>query len=147
MRQDHKMTLLGLCLVVCVLALPTGALAKPKKTVLNGCTLEQLNSRFGNSCISQAEDDALKGHSYYHTPICNGDDMQCCTKDNKTGQVLNCRKPPFSRAMPGRQGPSSSGSVLSRGVEGAETSGEETPPPSWMTESWLKEHEGEKLSQ
>ena len=140
MRQDHKMTLLGLCMVVCVLVLPSGALAKPKKIVLNGCTMEQVQSNFGKSCIDQASTDLLEGHSYYHTIICNGNEMQCCTKDTKTGAILTCRKPPFSRVMPGGQGPSSSGSVLSRGVEGAETSSEETPPPSWMTDAWLKEN-------
>jgi hypothetical protein len=36
--------------------------------------------------------------------------------------------------------------VLRRGVEGEEEVGEETPIPSWLMESWLKEHEGEELS-
>ena len=69
--------------------------------------------------------------------------MQCCARESGTNRVLPCRKPANpTRAMPNLQGFQEFGSVLGRGVEGGEV-GEGTPPPSWMSETWLK-HLGER---
>lgn len=130
--------------------LPADVSAKPKPSVF-GCTTEDLNTGFGSSCVSQAEQDIMQGHSYIHVMVCEGGQHKCCTVSQSSGAVLNCRRPAGSAAMrqplqqltPMTPRP---GSIQSRGVESAEDVGEETPVPSWLTESWLKEHEGEKPS-
>ncbi len=123
-------------------AFPSASFAKPKK-IYHGCTLDQLHSRLGQSCDTQATDDLVKGHGYVHQMFCDGEEMSCCTVENGTGRILTCRKAPLSMVNPNVQNPRASGSVLSRGTERDE-SGEDSPPPSWLTESWLQEHAGDK---
>ncbi|MDR4496186.1 MAG: hypothetical protein AB7P17_11255 [Nitrospirales bacterium] len=72
--------------------------------------------------------------------------MKCCTISNSTNQVQTCRRPAGSAALSGGLKKFNQAPVLKRGVESEEEVGEETPIPSWLTESWLKEHEGENLS-
>lgn len=142
--QPHSVPCIAIVLLAVALISPGEATAKPKIIVLNGCTVEQLQSRLGKSCASQADQDLIKGHGYRHELVCNGDEMQCCTKDNGTNRIINCRRSAnTSRVMPHMHGLQQFGTVQSRGVDGEEM-GEETPPPSWLTEAWLKEHGGEK---
>lgn len=145
MRLTHTMAVVALGITIWVFALPLNAQAKPKAKVF-GCTTADLNTNFGSSCVSQAEQDIIRGHSYTHVLVCEGGQMKCCTTSNSTQQVLNCRRPAGSAAISGGLKSLSQTPVLRRGVEGEEEVGEETPIPSWLTESWLKEHEGEKPS-
>lgn len=150
MKRDRKDFAIVVAVVGLIMMIPSEAPARPKKIVLNGCTMDQVQSVFGQSCNRQAEQDLLNGRGYTHVQMCNGDEMQCCTRDNKTQAILNCRKPARpAGSLPTTQGGLPQfGSVLSRGVEGEELGeGEETPPPAWMTESWLKEHEGERAAE
>lgn len=144
MRLTRTMTIVALSFTIWVFGLPLNAQAKPKAKVF-GCTTEDLNTNFGSSCVSQAEQDIIKGHSYIHVLVCEGGQMKCCTMSS-TQQVLNCRRPAGSAALSGGLKSLNQGAVLSRGIEGGDEVGEETPIPSWLTESWLKEHEGEKPS-
>lgn len=150
MTKKHTTAALVLGLLLWTYGLPPAVSAKPKPSVF-GCTTEDLNTGFGSSCVSQAEQDVMNGNSYTHVMICDGGQQKCCTISNGSGQILNCRRPagsaimtqPLQRLTPMTPKP---GSIQSRGVEGAEDIGEETPVPSWLTEAWLKEHQGEKPS-
>ena len=130
-------SLLGLGLIS-----PLNLWAKPRKIVSNGCTAEQIQSNFGSSCVGQMEQDLINNRSYTHVMFCNGDDRQCCTVDNATNQVVNCRKPAGSSAL-ALQGtaiaPSKLGGIQTRGVEGADATDEETPAPKWITEERMKQ--------
>jgi hypothetical protein len=139
------MAVVALSIAIWLFGLPLNAQAKPKSKAF-GCTTANLNTNFGSSCVSQAEQDIIRGHSYIHVLVCEGGQMKCCTISNSTNQVQTCRRPAGSAAMSGRLKSFSQAQVFRRGVEGEEEVGEETPIPSWLTESWLKEHEGEKLS-
>ena len=145
MRHPHTMAVIALGISIWVFGLPLNAQAKPKSKVF-GCTTADLNTNFGSSCVSQAEQDILRGNNYIHVLVCEGGQMKCCTISNSTNQVQTCRRPAGSAAMSGGLKSLSQAPVLRRGVEGEEEVGEETPIPSWLTESWLKEHEGEELS-
>ncbi|GKS57219.1 hypothetical protein YTPLAS18_07460 [Nitrospira sp.] len=118
---------------------PSGALAKPKKIVSNGCTVEQLQSNFGESCGRQMEQDLINNRSYTHVMFCNGGQMTCCTVSNSNNQVLNCRRPAGSALQLPLSGTSMTGSVMARGVEGAEDPGEEVSAPDWITEKVVKD--------
>ncbi len=150
MTQNQTTAAIVLGLIFWAYGLPADVSAKPKQSSAFGCTTEDLNTGFGSSCVRQAEQDVMQGNSYLHVMICEGGQQKCCTI-NGSGQILNCRRPAGSAAMrqplqqltPMTPRP---GSIQSRGVEGAEDVGEETPVPSWLTESWLKEHEGAKPS-
>ncbi|MCW5784332.1 MAG: hypothetical protein KIT39_13555 [Nitrospirales bacterium] len=144
MRHTHIMAVVTLGIAIWVFGLPLNAQAKPKAKVF-GCTTEDLNTNFGSSCVSQAEQDIIRGHSYIHVLVCEGGQMKCCTMSS-TQQVLNCRRPAGSAALSGGLKNLNQTQVFSRGIEGEEEVGEETPVPSWLTESWLTEHEGEKPS-
>ncbi|MGB5054690.1 MAG: hypothetical protein WBO24_09885 [Nitrospirales bacterium] len=144
MRLTRTMTIVALSFTIWVFGLPLNAQAKPKAKVF-GCTTEDLNTNFGSSCVSQAEQDIMRGHSYVHVLVCEGGQMKCCTMSS-TQQVLNCRRPAGSAALSGGLKSLNQTQVFRRGIEGEEEVGEETPIPSWLTESWLKEHEGEKPS-
>jgi hypothetical protein len=151
MTKNQTTAAIVLGLLFLAYGLPADVSAKPKRPSVFGCTTEDLNTGFGSSCVSQAEQDIMKGNSYTHVMICEGGQQKCCTVSNGSGQILNCRRPAGSAAMTQSLQPLTStntrpGSIQSRGVEGAEDIGEETPVPSWLTESWLKEHEGEKPS-
>ncbi len=87
----------------------------------------------------------MQGRSSIHVLVCEGGQMKCCTVSS-TNQVQTCRRPAGSAAISGGLKSLNQASVLRRGVEGEEEVGEETPIPSWLTESWLKENEGEKVS-
>lgn len=151
MTKNQTTAAIVLGLLFLTYGMPTDVSAKPKQSSVFGCTTEDLNTGFGSSCVSQAEQDIMRGNSYTHVMICEGGQQKCCTISNGSGQILNCRRPAGSAAMtqplqqltPMTPRP---GSIQSRGVEGAEDIGEETPVPSWLTEAWLKEHEGEKPS-
>ncbi len=70
--------------------------------------------------------------------------MLCCTVDNNSNQVINCRKPAGSRIMPGMQGntlgASGMAGIQSRGTEGTgAATDEETPIPSTLTPEIVKE--------
>ena len=67
-----------------ITAVPNSALAKPKQLV-NGCSVEQIQSNFGNSCVDQMQQDLINNRSYTHALLCNGSEMLCCTYDNATG--------------------------------------------------------------
>lgn len=131
------MTLLGLALLSAAFA--TGASAKPKGT-WQQCTTKDLNTNFGASCNDQMQDDIMKNHSYTHVLFCGGETMLCCTVDNNSGQVINCRKPAGTRIMPG-VGAIGSGGVVglqSRGVEGKDAIDEDTPVPADLTPDLAK---------
>jgi hypothetical protein len=122
-----------------ITAVPNSALAKPKQLV-NGCSFEQIQSNFGNSCVDQMQQDLINNRSYTHALLCNGSEMLCCTYDNATNQVQTCRKQAGSRLMPGMRDPSiTTSGIKSRGTEGAESSDEEVPAPAWMTEERMKQ--------
>ena len=118
---------------------PPDAFARAKKIVNNGCTVEQLQSNFGESCGKQMEQDLINNRSYTHVMFCNGGQMTCCTVSNSTNQVLNCRRPAGSALQLPLSGTSMTGSVMARGVEGTEDPGEEVPTPDWITEKAVKE--------
>ena len=143
MRHTHIMAVVTLGIAIWVFGLPLNAQAKPKAKVF-GCTTEDLNTNFGSSCVSQAEQDIIKGHSYIHVLVCEGGQMKCCTMSS-TNQIQTCRKPAGSATLSGGLKSLNQTQVFRRGIEGEDEVGEETPIPSWLTESWLKEHEGEKL--
>ncbi len=142
MRLTHTMGVVGLSIAIWVFGLPLNAQAKPKAKVF-GCTTEDLNTNFGSSCVSQAEQDIMQGRSSIHVLVCDGGQMKCCTVSS-TNQIQTCRRPAGSAAMSGGLKSLNQTQVFRRGVEGEEVVGEETPIPTWLTESWLKEHEGEK---
>jgi len=118
------------------LTIPVTALARPK-FLSNGCTLEQISSNFGNSCVDQMQQDILNKRSYTHALLCNGGEMLCCTYDNATNQIQTCRRPAGTKSA-ATFGATSTGTVMGRGVEDENTT-EEAPVPSWMTEERLKE--------
>jgi hypothetical protein len=70
--------------------------------------------------------------------------MLCCTVDNQTNQVMNCRKPAGSRVMPGMKGTTLGAAgmagIQKRGVEAtAPESDEEASVPSTLTPDVVKE--------
>lgn len=137
MDRITRVCLLGV--VSFITAVPNSALAKPKQLV-NGCSFEQIQSNFGNSCVDQMQQDLINNRSYTHALLCNGSEMLCCTYDNATNQVQTCRKPAGSRLMPGMRDPSiTTSGIKSRGTEDAESSDEEVPAPAWMTEERMKQ--------
>lgn len=144
MRHTHTMAVVTLGIAIWVFGLPLNAQAKPKSKVF-GCTTEDLNTNFGSSCVRQAEQDIMQGHSYIHVLVCEGGQMKCCTISS-TNQIQTCRRPAGSAALSGGLKSLNQAQVFRRGIEGEDEVGEETPIPSWLTESWLKEHEGEELT-
>lgn len=146
MRHTHTMAIVTFGIALWVFGLPLNAQALPKPKQFGGCTIEDIQSNFGSSCVRQAEKDIMEGRSSTHVLVCEGGQMKCCTVDNSTDQVQTCRRPAGSAAISGRLNRVNPAQVFRRGVEGEEELGEETPVPSWLTESWLKEHEGESQS-
>ena len=142
MKTYRTTIVLGVSLLCISLIMPLGAWAKPRKVIVNGCTFEQITSNFGNSCGDQGMDDLKNNRTYTHVLFCNGDERSCCTVDNSNNQVINCRRPAGSRTMT-LQGtvtaPTGRAEVQSRGVEGAEVAGEESPAPEWITEERMKQ--------
>ncbi len=124
--------------------------AKPKKSTSFGCTMDDLQTSFAGSCISQAEQDIMKGNSYIHVVVCEAGQQKCCTV-NGSGQILNCRRPAGSAALKQPLQPltpvkPATGSVQSRSAETAEDLGEESDIPSWLTDEWLKKHDTSEQS-
>jgi hypothetical protein len=133
--------MVALGMVIGALCLPTGVYAKPKKPLANGCSMSQIQTNFGNSCVDQMEQDILSNKPYTHALLCNGGEMLCCTYDNATNQIQTCRKPAGTRLMPGMKGDiAAQGSlgIQRRGIEGSSSDNEEAPVPTWMTEERLK---------
>ena len=142
MKNGQVLGIFVISMIVAGVGLPPESFAKPKR-LYNGCSAEQIQTNFGNSCVDQMEQDIIGNKPYTHALLCNGGDVQCCTYDNTTGQILTCRKPAGTRVMPGRKGTNigSAGmaGVQSRSVEGAASTEEEGPPPVWMTEERMKQ--------
>ena len=134
MRRDRVTTMFAIRQVLLGFALLSATQAKPKGSA-GSCTTKDLNTNFGGSCNAQMQQDIMQNKPYLHVLLCGGDTMLCCTVENQTNQVLNCRKPVESRVKPGLQNPQMQGSVLSRGVEGKEAGDEVTPIPSWLTDA------------
>ena len=126
--------------VTCLVAGPAvDTHAKPKSTSF-GCSIADLQTNFASSCINQADQDIINGNSYIHVVICEAGQQKCCTVSS-SGAILNCRKPAGSAIRPGTF---SQATIATRGVEGADDTGEEEPIPSWLNEQWLKEHDTNK---
>lgn len=142
MKKRQVLGIFVISMIVAGIGLPPESFAKPKR-LYNGCTAEQIQTNFGNSCVNQMEQDIIGNKPYMHALLCNGGDVQCCTYDNKTGQILTCRKPAGTRVMPGRKGTNIGAAgmagVQSRSVEGEASTEEEGPPPAWMTEERMKQ--------
>ena len=140
----HTMAVLAVGIAIWFFGLPLNAQAKPKSQVF-GCTTADLNTTFGSSCVHQAEQDIMQGRSSIHILVCEGGQMKCCTISS-TNQIQTCRRPAGSAALLGGVNKFNQGQVFRRGIESEEEADEETTIPTWLTESWLKEHEGEKPS-
>lgn len=142
MTKTHAITTFSLMILAGLLALPASSDAKPRKIVSNGCTVDQIQSNFGNSCVDQMEQDIIGNKPYTHALLCSGGQMVCCTYDNSTNQVQTCRRPAGSRLMPGAQGSVGmlgSTGIQRRGVEGhSPADDEEAPVPEWMTPDRMK---------
>jgi hypothetical protein len=63
------MAVVALSIAIWLFGLPLNAQAKPKSKAF-GCTTANLNTNFGSSCVSQAEQDIIRGHSYIHVLVC-----------------------------------------------------------------------------
>lgn len=139
MKHAQIFTAKMLALMLTGLAVTSDASAKPKGTP-GQCSMKDLNTNFGASCNDQMQDDIMKNKPYAHVLFCGGDTMLCCTVDNKTNQVINCRKPAGARIMSG-VGAIGSGGVVglqSRGIEGKDPIDEETPVPADLTPDVVK---------
>ena len=141
MKHMKGFRLVALGMVIGALSLPTGVYAKPKKPLANGCSMNQIQTNFGNSCVDQMEQDIISNKRYTHALLCNGGEMLCCTYDNATNQIQTCRKPAGTRVMPGMKGDvaaQGSAGIQRRSVEGSSPGDEEAPVPTWMTEARMK---------
>jgi|GEM_PF-2461386 len=141
MQQQRVFGFFVIIIILAGLSLPAESFAKPK-AVSNGCTVDQIQSNFGNSCVDQMEQDIINNRSYTHALVCNGGEKLCCTTDNTTGRIINCRRPAGSRSMTLQStaiAPSSIGGIQTRGVEGSDAADEEAPAPEWMTDQRLKQ--------
>lgn len=143
MRSNRAFLIGAISLLAFAVTLPTPASARPKGT-WQSCTTKDLNTNFGASCNDQMQQDIMGSKPYKHVLFCGGETMLCCTMDNNTNQVLNCRKPAGSRIMPGMQGntlgAAGMAGIQSRGTEGtAAATDEETPIPSTLTPDIVKE--------
>src|SRR5262245_37976738 len=100
MIRYRAVSLWTLVFISLAVTVPHSTLARPKQLV-NGCSAEQIQSNFGNSCVDQMQQDLLNKKPYTHALLCNGSEVLCCTYDNATNQIQTCRKPAGSRLMPG----------------------------------------------
>lgn len=133
MTSSQMITISVVAVICAVLALPSGAHALPKGTKWQNCTAQDLNTRFGSSCMSQADQDIMSGKSYTHVLFCGSGGMLCCTV-NDQGQVINCRKPAGSALT---IQPSTQMGTITRGVEEAESE-ELTTVPDWVKDAATK---------
>lgn len=140
MKQQSLVIAAAAGVLILNFASPSWVAAKPKKSTPESCTTQDLNTNFGASCNDQMQQDLMGNKPYTHVLFCGGDTMLCCTVDNSTNQVINCRKPAGTRVMPGMSGNAMSqagmAGVQRRGVEEKEedTTGEPTPVPDWVKE-------------
>jgi len=143
MRPDRALLMSAISLLTIAVSLPAPASARPKGTA-KSCTTKDLNTNFGASCNDQMKQDILNNKPYAHVLFCGGETMLCCTVDNNTNQVINCRKPAGSRITPGIQGntfgAAGMAGVQRRGVESnAPDSDEDAQVPSTLTPEMVKE--------
>lgn len=143
MRQDRVFLISAISLLTLTVTLPSPASAKPKST-WQSCNTKDLNTNFGASCNDQMQQDIIGNKPYTHVLFCGGETMLCCTVDNQTNQVMNCRKPAGSRVMPGMQGTTLGAAgmagVQRRGTDAqAPASDEESAVPSDLTADVVKE--------
>lgn len=143
MRPDRMLFISAVSLLPLVVTLPTSASARPKSSWQN-CNTKDLNTNFGASCNDQMQQDILGNKPYTHVLFCGGETMLCCTVDNNTNQVINCRKPAGSHIMPGMQGntlgAAGMAGVQRRGTDAqAPASDEESAIPSELTPNVVKE--------
>lgn len=143
MRSDRVVFIGAISLLTFAVILPAPASARPKGT-WQSCNTQDLNTNFGASCNDQMQQDIMGNKPYTHVLFCGGETMLCCTVDNNTNQVINCRKPAGSRVMPGLQGntlgAAGMAGVQRRGVESkAQDSDEDAPVPSTLTSDVVKE--------
>ena len=137
--MKHAQIFTATMLALMLIALTTEASAKPKGTP-GQCSMKDLNTNFGASCNDQMQDDIMKGRSYAHVLFCGGETMLCCTVDNQTNKVINCRKPAGTRIMQG-MGAAGTGGVVglqSRGIEGKDAIDQEAPVPADLTPDVVK---------
>ena len=143
MTRNNLLELCAVTVLIGLFALPAPSDARPKKIVSNGCTMDQIQSNFGNSCVSQMEQDILSGKPYTHALLCSGGQMLCCTYDNTTNQIQTCRRPAGSGLMSGAMGNvgiSGTAGIQRRGVDAStEAADEEAPAPEWMTPERLQQ--------
>jgi len=142
MKQHGLIIVAAVGALILNFASPSWVIAKPKKSTPESCTTKDLNTNFGASCNDQMQQDLMGNKPYTHVLFCGGDTMLCCTVDNNTNQVINCRKPAGTRVMPGMSGNTMSqagmAEVQRRGVEETpkeeDSAGEPTPVPDWVKE-------------
>ena len=140
MKQQRLIIVAAAGVLFLNFSLPSWVVAKPRKSTPESCTTKDLNTNFGASCNDQMQQDLMGNKPYTHVLFCGGDTMLCCTVDNSTNQVINCRKPAGTRVMPGMSGNTMNqagmAGVQRRGVEettkGEDTAGEPTPVPDWV---------------
>lgn len=143
MKPDRVLFISAISLLTIAMSLPAPASARPKGT-WQSCNTRDLNTNFGASCNDQMQQDIMGNKPYTHVLFCGGETMLCCTVDNNTNQVINCRKPAGSRIMPGLQGntlgAAGMAGIQSRGTEGtAAATDEEAPIPSTLTPEIVKD--------
>lgn len=143
MRSDRVLFIGAISLLAFAVMLPAPASARPKGT-WQSCNTQDLNTNFGASCNDQMQQDIMGNKPYTHVLFCGGETMLCCTVDNNTNQVINCRKPAGSRVMPGLQGntlgTAGMAGVQRRGTDAqAPASDEESAIPTDLTPDVVKE--------
>ncbi len=143
MKSDRVLLIGAISLLAFAVTLPAPASARPKGT-WQSCNTRDLNTNFGASCNDQMQQDIMGNKPYTHVLFCGGETMLCCTVDNNTNQVINCRKPAGSRIMPGMQGNTFGATgmegIQSRGTEGTgAATDEESPIPSTLTPDIVKD--------
>ncbi len=85
----------------------------------------------------------MSNKPYAHVLFCGGETMLCCTVENGSNRVINCRKPAGTRVMPGMSGAfagaSGEAAVQKRSVERGAPADEEAPIPSSLTPDVARE--------
>ncbi len=143
MTKSNLIVWCAFTVLIGLFALPAPSDARPKQLLSNGCNMQQIQSNFGSSCVSQMEQDIMGSKPYTHALLCNGGEMLCCTYDNGNNQILNCRRPAGSGLMSGAMGNvgiSGTAGIQRRGVDAStEAADEEAPAPEWMTPERLQQ--------
>ena len=97
-----KLVLVAALFGVVGLAVPPAG-AKPPKIVLNGCTMEQVQSPEGRKCDAKSTQDLLAGRAI-HQVVCTISGMYCCQK-GEDGRLTNCEKISAVRSPGGLRAP------------------------------------------